>query len=64
MEKIEDMKISSQVFVQSDKWEIIKKFKIIKDDKNPSYKYILKCKKCGFEKEISQSTLYKGNSPL
>lgn len=59
MKKIEEMKISNQVFASSDKWDIIKKFKVIEDNKKPSYKYILKCKKCGYEKEMSQSGIYK-----
>lgn len=61
MQEIQDMKISNQAFAQSDKWEIIRKFKIIENNKKPVYKYILRCKKCGFEKEVSQSGLYKGN---
>ena len=54
MEKIIKMKIGSQVLSASGNWEIIDRYKIIGRTKQPIYRYVVKCTKCGATKDISQ----------
>lgn len=54
MEKIIDMEIGSQAFTNDRNWQIIRRYKILKENFKPKYRYILKCTKCGSVKDISQ----------
>ena len=57
----EEMPISSQVTLNDNNWEIIKKFRIVDIDNDKiKYTFLARCKKCGFEKEVSNSGIYKG----
>lgn len=52
--KLVDMEIGSQAFSKDGNWQVIRRFKIIEEGKQPKYRYVIKCLKCGYEKEISQ----------
>ena len=54
MEKIVDMEIGSQAFTNDENWQVLKKYKILREDGQPKYRYVLKCTKCGYVKDVSQ----------
>ena len=56
-----EMPISSQVTLNDKNWIIVKKFRYIDAEKGKyKYTFLAKCLKCGFEKEVSNSGIYKG----
>ena len=52
------MPISSQVTLNDKNWKILKKFRFVEGDK---YTFLAECIHCGFQKEVSNSGIYKGN---
>ena len=55
-----EMPISSQVTLNDKNWKILKKFRFVEGDKY-KYTFLAECIHCGFQKEVSNSGIYKGN---
>ena len=55
-----EMPISSQVTLNDKNWKIVKKFRFIENGKY-KYTFLAECIHCGFQKEVSNSGIYKGN---
>ena len=55
-----EMEYNGNIHLNDPNWDIIKKYRIVDSEGNRKYTFLAKCKKCGFEKEVSNSGLYKG----
>lgn len=55
----QEVEISSQITISDKNWDILKKYRITNEDLSFKYTYLLKCRNCGYEKEMSGSSIYK-----
>ena len=54
------MEYDGNIHLNDPNWSIVKKYRIVDDKGKIKYTFLAKCKKCGFEKEVSNSGIYKG----
>ena len=54
------MSFDGKVHLNDPNWESLKKFRYVDGNGKYKYTFLAKCKKCGFEKEVSNSGIYKG----
>ena len=57
----QEVEISSQITISDKNWDILKKYRVTNEDLSFKYTYLLKCKNCGYEKEMSGSSIYKNH---
>lgn len=55
-----EMEYDGNIHLNDPNWDIVKKYRIVDDKGKLKYTFLAKCKKCGFEKEVSNSGIYKG----